>query len=221
MASISQQITALKLRKSNQQKARDAAEARRKREAFRSRVSDQRPPGSVMDPGFVRQLEAKRVAVTEAANAPRTDPRLRIEQLRQEGKLPPVSEEPDRPEFPTRYSPLDALKRMLGTAPAREERVGYEPTPEEVLGDEALPKPTAPPVPAVADPDCPPADDVLRGAPGPYLPGDLTADELAEIDRLNPRRPVASAGAPAGAAATTVARPGRPVHTAQQRRRGR
>lgn len=207
--SISQQIRALQLKKSPEQIAHDVAEGQRKQRAFRAKISDQRSGGSVMDPGFLRQLEARRASVE--AGAVRVDPNLRIAQLRAEGKLPPVEEGPDRPEYAPKYSPRDALRRMLGEQPA--ERVGYEPTPEEVLGDDALPKPHAAPVPAETDADCPPPEEVLRGQQagtetGPYAPGDLSPEELAEIDRLNPR-------------SKQVARPAASGHSTQQRRRGR
>lgn len=244
MATVGQQIAALKLRKSPEQKAVIAAEARRKGEAFRVKVegNDERDPGTLMSPAFLRTLQAT-AATVRAGDAARPDPNVRIAQLRLEGKLPPVVEGPDRPEYAPRYSAIDALKRLLGDAPKPEDRVGYEPTPEEILGDEALPKPTTPPVPKAVDDDCPPANEVLQTAPSPldddddaepsidgvtgdapaaaadfsgspYLPGDLSPEELAEIDRLNPRRAAPPAAPP-------VARPARGGHTARQRQRGR
>lgn len=229
MPSISQQIAAVKMRKSPEQIAREASEARRRQQAFRVKVEDQRAPGSLMHPSFLRQLEARRIAVESGSTARRPDPQARIALLRAEGKLPPVAGEDgerDRPEYAPTYSPRDALQRLLGAAPAPQERVAYEPTPEEILGEDALPKPHAVPSPDASDPDCPPPDEVLKGsaeaapapaaapAESPYLPGDLTPEELAEIDRLNPRAAAAPAGQP-------VARPGRPVHTGKQRQRGR
>jgi hypothetical protein len=70
-----------------------------------------------------------------------------------------------------------------------------------------------PGAPARADLDCPPADDVLNGASAesPYGTGDLSPEEIAEIDRLNPKR----------AGATPVARAGRSVHTPAKRPKAR
>lgn len=193
MPSINAQITALKLKKSREQQARDRQEANRKRDALRARIGDNRVPGSVMDTGFVRQLEAKAASAKAGGAGGRVDPQLRIAELRRQGQLPPVEEGPDRPEFATRYSARDALQRMLGKPSEPASRVGYEPTAEEILGDDALPKPKALPVPAQVDEDCPPPDEVLKGGESPqYGAGDLSPEEIAEIDRLNPRRgPVA------------------------------
>ncbi len=205
--SISQQIRRLQLKKSPEQVAREAAEARRKVAAFRSRVSDQRPPGSTMDPAFLKQLEAKKAAVAAGAPPkPRADLPGVIAQLKLEGKLP-VPEGEQAPT--TSYSMRDALRNLMPNAPKPQDKVGYEPTPEEILGDDAKPAPSLIRPPKDADEDCPPADEVLQGAsaePGSpaYGPGDLSPEELAEIDRLNPR-------------GKGVARTGPKGHTAKRR----
>lgn len=251
MPTLAQQIAAVKLRKSPEQKAAIAREAERRGAAFRAKVEgqDEREPGTMMSASFLRTLQGAAAGVRAGAAA-RPDPGVRIAQLRLEGKLPPAEESPDRPEYAPRYSPVDALKRMFGAVPAPEERVGYEPTPEEILGDEARPKPTTPPAPAAVDDDCPAPDEVLKSATAlahtdgdddgddrpmvpvtgdgraaaadfsatPYLPGDLSPEDLAEIDRLNPRRAVAAAPP---AAAPPLARPAKPVQTHSRRQRGR
>lgn len=165
MASISEQIRRVQLKKSPEQVARESSEARRERAKLASKLKDQRRGGSTTDPAFSRQLEAKAAAV-RAGQGPRVRSDLPhvLDQLRAEGKLPP--------------------------APGGPERVGYVPTPEEILGDDALPRETTPAAPARADLDCPSADDVLSGASAEssYSPGDLSPEEIAEIDRLNPKR---------------------------------
>ena len=211
MSSISQQIRRIQLKQSPEQVARTVAEARRKQAAFRAKVSDNRPPGSTMDPGFLKQLEAKRAAVEAGAPAkPRSDLPTVIAQLKLEGKLPT----PEGEQAPTTtYSMRDALRNLMPNSPKPQDKVGYEPTPEEILGDDAKPKPSLIRPPKEADEDCPPADEVLQGASasssGPaYGPGDLSPEELAEIDRMNPRGAQGAKG---------VARTGRTVHTAKRR----
>jgi hypothetical protein len=152
MASISDQIRRVQLKKSPEQQAREASEARRERAKLANKLKDQRKGGSVMDPAFTRQLKAKAAAVSAGQPKVRGDLPDALAKLRLEGKLPPEG------------GPI---------------RVGYVPTPEEVLGDEALPKATDPGEPETADIDCPPATTVLGG---------FTEEELAEIDRMNPPR---------------------------------
>jgi hypothetical protein len=172
------------MRKSEQQIRRGQAEAARERDKLKSKLRNQRRGGSVMDPAFARQLEAKGAAVRAGQPAAvRRDLPDVIEKLRAEGKLP--------------------------TSPEAPGRVGYVPTPEEILGDDALPTPTTPPPPAAPDRDCPPADSVLELGAGTYGEGDLSPEEVAEIDRLNPRR------------AQNVAQPGRAMHTPAKRPKGR
>lgn len=216
MSSISQQIRRIQLKQSPEQIARTVAEARRKQAAFRAKVSDQRPPGSTMDPAFLKQLEAKRAAVAAGAPPkPRADLPGVIAQLKLEGKLPT----PEGEQAPvTSYSMRDALRNLMPNAPKPADKVGYEPTPEEILGDEAKPSPSLIRPPKDADEDCPPADEVLRGSAAEganaapvspaYGPGDLSPEEVAEIDRLNPRGSQGS---------KTVARTGPKVHTAKRR----
>ncbi len=153
MASISQQIRRVQLKKSPEQVARESSEARRERAKLANKLKDQRRGGSTTDPAFARQLQAKAAAV-QAGQGPRVRSDLPevLGQLRLEGKLPPEA------------GPV---------------RVGYVPTPEEILGDEALPKATDPGAPELADADCPPAEAVLSG-------NAFTAEEIAEIDRMNP-----------------------------------
>lgn len=214
MPSISQQIRRIQLKQSPEQIARTVTEARRKQAAFRAKVSDQRHPGSTMDPGFLKQLEARRAAVEAGAPAkPRADLPAVIAQLKLEGKLPT----PEGEQVPTTsYSMRDALRNLMPNAPKPADKVGYEPTPEEILGDDAKSSPSLIRPPKEADEDCPPADEVLQGAAAgaeapAYGPGDLSPEELAEIDKLNPK---GSQGA------KLVARTGRTVHTATRRQRG-
>ena len=178
--SIAQELRRVQMRKSEQQIRRGQADAQRERNKLKNRLQDQRRGASVSDPGFVRALEAKGAAVRAGQPAAtRRDLPDVIEKLRAEGKLP---------------APPDAPGK-----------VGYVPTPEEILGDDALPTPTMPAPPASPDLDCPPAGSVLEMGASAYGPGDLTPDELAEIDRLNPRR------------SQTVAQPGRAMHTPAKR----
>ena len=168
--SIAQELRRVQMRKSEQQIRRGQAEAARERDKLKSKLRDQRRGGSVMDPAFARQLEAKGAAVRAGQPVVRHDLPEVIDKLRAEGKLPATPDAPGR--------------------------VGYVPTPEEILGDDALPTATTPPAPLAPDRDCPPADTVLEAAAPAYGPGDLTPDEVAEIDRLNPRRapPLAQSG---------------------------
>ncbi len=181
--SIAQELRRVQMRKSEQQIRRGQADAARERDKLKNKLRDQRRGGSVMDPAFARQLESKGAAVRagQPATVRRDLPDV-IDKLRAEGKLPATPDAPGR--------------------------VGYVPTPEEILGDEALPTATTPPAPVVPDRDCPPADTVLEAAAPAetvYGPGDLTPDEVAEIDRLNPRR------------APPLAQSGRAMHTLPKR----
>lgn len=155
MSSISQQIRRVQLKKSPEQVARESSEARREKAKLASKLKDQRRGGSTTDPGFARQLVAKAAAVQAGAGARvRSDLPDALARLRLEGKLPPEG------------GPV---------------RVGYVPTPEEVLGDDAFPKATEPAAPVLADTDCPPADALLSD-------NAFTPEEIAEIDRMNPPR---------------------------------
>jgi hypothetical protein len=178
--SIAQELRRVQMRKSEQQIRRGQADAARERDKLKNKLRDQRRGASVMDPAFARQLEAKGAAVRAGQPAAtRRDLPDVIEKLRIEGKLP--------------------------SAPDAPGRVGYVPTPEEILGEDALPTPTTPAAPASPDRDCPPAESVLEMSASPYAPGDLTPEELAEIDRLNPRR------------APPLAQSGRAMHTPPKR----
>ena len=167
--SIAQELRRVQMRKSEQQIRRGQAEAQREAAKLKNKLKDQRRGASVMDPGFTKTLEAKGAAVRAGQPAAtRRDLPDVIEKLRAEGKLP---------------SPPDAPGK-----------VGYVPTPEEILGDDALPSATTPPAPAVPDRECPTADLVLEAGASGYGPGDLTPEEVAEIDRLNPKSSKAKSG---------------------------
>lgn len=184
--SIASQIRALKAKKSAEQLQVLARDAERRARSFGAQLETQRDPTTLMDLSFLGQLRAKaKLAQAGVPPRPRTDLGELTASLRAKGILA----SPDDPE-----------------------KVGYVPTPEEVLGEDAEPATTVLLPHRALDSDCPPADRVLGGAapevaPGPaaaapapaYAPGDLTPEELAEIDRLNPRRPAAPAKAMKGA----------------------
>lgn len=156
--SISNEIRKLQLRGSPEQQRRAAAEARQKKDRLARKVSG--PQTAIrVDPSFARQLEKKAVQARERLGKPqRGDLPEVIDKLRLEGKLPP--------------------------APDDVTRVGYEPTPEEILGEETVAGLNELPEPAEGD-DVPDADAVLNAAPKGSIV-DFTEEELDEIARLNP-----------------------------------
>jgi len=170
--SIASQIRALKAKKSPEQLRVLAQDAERKARSFGAQLETQRDPATLMDQSFLGQLRAKAKQV-QAGVPPR--PRTDLGELTASLRAKGILASPDDPD-----------------------KVGYVPTPEEVLGEDAEPAtPVLVPHRAL-DTDCPPAERVLDGAapeaaaaaPAPaYGPGDLTPEELAEIDRLNPRQP--------------------------------
>lgn len=88
-------------------------------ERLRNRIGGSETPPSGVHPDFQAQLDAaRRRAKAAAQHDTRSDLDHQLERLRAEGKLPPLE---------------------------RADNVGYEPTPEEVLGDLAAPsEPSAP-----------------------------------------------------------------------------
>ena len=166
--SVADEIRRVKMRKSAELKARETRAAKREAKRLEGRLQSNRAPGAMFDTGFKAQLDRKaREAKERAGDQPRPDLDQAIAVARQKGHLPPAHD--------------------AGTS--------YVPTVEEILGDEVLPKP---PAPTEGDTEnLPSADDVLNTprsdenaaheAAG-YKPGKFTAEELAEIDRMNPRR---------------------------------
>ena len=168
---VADEIRRIKQKKTQAQITRGREDAQREKRRLEGK-RDQRVGGSTMNPSFLRTLEAKAAQVNATRPAPvRADLEAAKEKLRIEGKLPT----PD------------------------EVKVGYVPTPEEILGDEALPKGVQLPAEEL-DLDCPSADDVLSAAQpgGEYAEGDLSPEELAEIDRLNPRQKAKPGAAKSG-----------------------
>jgi len=165
---IADDIRRVKMRKSAELKARETRAAKREAKRLEGRLQSNRAPGAMFDTGFKAQLDRKaREAKERAGDQPRPDLDQAIAVARQKGHLPPAHD--------------------AGTS--------YVPTVEEILGDEALPKP---PAPTGGDTEnLPSADDVLNNpAPEPVEGSAFTREELAEIDRLNPKRAVAPASAP-------------------------
>lgn len=159
---VADEIRRLQMRHSNEQKQRLVREARRQKESFEAKRGNAPMVGIGINADFQRTLERKAAEAKErAGKQQRVDLPDVIDKLRVEGKLPPA--------------PDDATK------------VRYEPTPEEILGDDAIEASKAPPIPALADP-VPDAETVLSLEGKPILPGALTAEEIAEIDALNPPR---------------------------------
>lgn len=157
---IADEIRRIKMRKSAELRAREARAAQRQAKRFEGQLQNNRAPGSMFDPGFKAQLDRKaREARERQGEKPRPDLEQAIATAREKGHLPP----------------------------AHEGKTSYVPTVEEILGDEALPKPG--PVSENTE-ELPSADDVLNGTP---VDGSaFTAEELAEINRLNPaQKPVA------------------------------
>lgn len=166
---VADEIRRIKQKKTQAQITRGREDAQREKRRLEGK-RDQRIGGSTMNPSFLRQLESRAAQVQAGQPKPvRADLEAVKEKLRLEGKLPT----PD------------------------EVKVGYVPTPEEILGDEALPKGAQLPSDELDD-DCPSADVVLSAAPpgGEYGQGDLSPEDLAEIDRLNPRQAKPAPGKP-------------------------
>lgn len=167
--SVAEEIRRLQFKQSAEMIKRTARQARKAQERLATTLKSNRQPGSIMDRDFLKQLDAKAIAAREAA---------------------------DKPQRPDLDAVLEAARRKghLATPDGRE--VEYVPTVEEILGDDALPKDTTPATGHVLDTDCPDPDTVLNASAGDYLPGPLSAEELAEIDRLNPRTKVAPVNVP-------------------------
>jgi hypothetical protein len=159
--SIAEGIRKIKMRKSAELRAREARAAKRAAEQFGKKLKNNREPGSMYDPGFVALLDKRAREARERMGNPRPDLDRAIATAREKGHLPPAHD--------------------AGT--------GYVPTAEEILGDEALPKPPAPPGDDTEE--LPSADEVLNGTP---VEGSaFTAEEIAEIDRMNKPRAQSSA----------------------------
>ena len=158
--SVADEIRRLKGRKSAELRAREARAAQRQAKRFEGQLQNNRAPGSMHDPSFLAQLDKKaREAEERQGEKPRPDLEQAIATAREKGHLPP----------------------------AHEGATTYVPTPEEILGDEALPKPPAPPGDDTEE--LPSAEDVLNGTP---VDGSaFTAEEIAEINRMNPQKSVA------------------------------
>jgi hypothetical protein len=158
---VAKQIQRLKMQKSAELRAREHRAAKRTAGRLEKTLQNNRAPGHMFDPGFLSQLDRKaRQARDLAGEQQRPDAAEAIEAARQKGHLPP----------------------------AHDGSTEYVPTAEEILGDEALPKPPAPPGDDVED--LPSADDILNGVvetTGTPVPGSaFTQEELEEIARLNP-----------------------------------
>lgn len=161
---VANEIRKLKMQKSAELRAREARASKRDAKRLESKLKNNRAPGSLHDPGFLAQLDKKaREARERAGEQPRPDLEKAVAAARLKGHLPP----------------------------AHEGATTYVPTPEEILGDEALPKPTVvAPGRTEALPD---ADDVLNspsaaGEGTPVEGSSFTREELDEIARLNPRK---------------------------------
>src|ERR1044071_6672569 len=132
--SVADEIRRLQMKKSAELQVRERRAAKHAAKGLESQLQTNRAPGSMYDPGFVAQLDRKaHEARGRAGESPRPDLDSAIEQARLKGHLPP----------------------------AHEGKMAYEPTAEEILGDEALPKPPARPSENVEE--LPSAEDVLNG----------------------------------------------------------
>lgn len=159
---VANEIRKLKMQKSAELRAREARASKRQAKQLEGRLKSNRAPGAINDPGFLAQLDKKaREARERAGETPRPDLEKAMATARKKGHLPPG--------------------HTGGT--------GYVPTAEEILGDQALPKPVVTqPGPTEALPD---AEDVLNSpsasGDGTPVPGSsFTREELEEIRRLNP-----------------------------------
>lgn len=166
---VADEIRRLQAKQSAEARAKAARAAKRKAGALEGVLKNNRAPGSMYDPGFTAALDRKAREAKERAGEKRADLDSAIEAARQKGHLPP----------------------------AHDASTEYVPTAEEILGDEALPKPPKPP--GIDVEDLPDADEVLNGgvieASGTPVPGSaFTREELDEIERLNPRKGPPSAG---------------------------
>lgn len=146
-----------------------------------ARVFEETSPSGV-HPEFAREIgrARKRAEAARKAPLPRADLEVVVSKLRSQGKLPPQQDG---------------------------NNVGYEPTPEEVLGD--LAAPSEPFAPDGVE-DSPSADDVLSGW-GP--------DATAESNTESAEPPAALA--PAAAERTGLARPGPVVQATRKRNRSK
>jgi len=161
--SITDDIRKLQMRKSAEIRAREARAAKRTAGRLEKHLQNNRAPGHMYDPAFIKQLERKaREASDLAGEKERPDLEAAVAAARLKGHLPP----------------------------AHDASTEYVPTAEEILGEEAEPKP---PAPSGGDTeDVPSADDILNGSietTGTPVPGSaFTREELDEIARLNPPR---------------------------------
>lgn len=164
---ITDEIRRLQMKRNSTQVARVAKKAREATSRVKAKADSQRVSGSVVNQSFAQQLTAAARKAAKGRDRPaRADLPSVIEKLRAQGKLPP--------------------------APDDLSKVKYEPTPEEVLGELVETAQLEMPAPTDADP-VPDADTVLGGE---YQPGDLSPEELAEIDRLNPKAKNVAGGQP-------------------------
>ncbi len=176
--SIQDQIRRIQFKKSREAIQRNKREADKARAALLAKVESPKDPANpVMDQAFVDGLKT-------------------VAKKLREGRAKPVRPDIDQ---------AIAAARLKGHLPSPTPiKVGYVPTPEEILGDAALPKSTAPPPPKVPEQNCPTPEAVLSSG---YAEGPLSPLELAEIDALNrPKRNV-------------VARPADPMYSTNSKNR--
>ncbi len=121
---------------------------------------------SCVHPAFQAALADAQRKTAAALNAPveRADLDAVLDKLRVEGKLPPI-EKPDN--------------------------VGYEPTPEEILGELAVARSSPAPHGTEASPS---ADDVLGGGDGAVMPSEPWDDPPAPAARAASSPGLATAG---------------------------
>lgn len=159
---VANEIRKLKMQKSAELRAREARASKRQAKQLEGRLKSNRAPGAVNDPGFMAQLQKKAHEARErAGEGPRPDIEKAMAVARKKGHLPPG--------------------HTGGTT--------YVPTPEEILGDEALPR--AVPLQTGRTEALPDAEDVLNspsavGDGTPVEGSAFTREELEEIKRMNP-----------------------------------
>lgn len=159
---VANEIRKLKMQKSAELRAREARASKRQAKSLEGKLKSNRAPGAVNDPSFMAQLERKaREARERAGEGPRPDLEKALAVARKKGHLPPG--------------------HTGGT--------GYVPTAEEILGDQALPKPAV--LQTGRTEALPDAEDVLNspsavGDGTPVEGSAFTREELDEIRRMNP-----------------------------------
>lgn len=159
---VANEIRKLKMQKSAELRAREARASKRDAKRLEGKLKGNRAPGAINDPGFMAQLDKKaREARERAGEGVRPDIEKAMAVARKKGHLPP----------------------------AHEGATTYVPTPEEILGEEALPRPV--PLQTGKTEALPDAEDVLNSpsAAGDGTPVEgsaFTREELDEIRRLNP-----------------------------------